>query len=1301
MRLTLLFVLATILSVGKAHSQAGHYYASDRFSSGLINAICQDSYGFIWIATDYGLNKFDGYTFTTYRHLSNDTTSLCSNSVVSLHCDQKGQLWVGTSKGLDRYDYGEDLFQHIYYHKDLHPRVMKIQPWDGDTLLVSTAGYGLFCLTGKKMQRLNSRFTSDEENGHFGSIFRDSYRRIWKCGTGSVITVKDRSGHITVLHSHSGNVIEVIERLGEPIIVCQKGLLKYADGKLSEYGIDLSQCGTDIVINQIFKDNNEDIYIGTRGDGLFLLKKGSNKLERVECFTRDFNLNTAKVCAIAKDRQGNLWVGCQPKGLVMIPSVQPQFHSWSFAAQGISLHSTITSICEGSNGELWCTVQGNGIYGFNSRGNVVAKAKGPMGAEFIFRDSQKRYWVGTSDGLYEYEPTTGQTSRRVTFDCDKFNDMTDDGNGNIYISTFSKGFCVFNTSTGQLRNFNSSQKDSVRGWLCNNWVMAMMPDHNGNIWLATSSGVSCYNPKADSFRSQGWHQLINGVMCYSLCETKQGDVLIGTDQGIYIYKQGEKDAELFPSGEELCDKVVCYIVQANNGDIWCSTSAGLWQYDSRKGKFIGHFNGNGLITKEYINCVGLHTDNDNIFFATNDGITSFSPSDIKPGHGSLPEIKLTDFLIAGNSANIRTESHGQVVMQGPVIDNTRFSVSYLDNSITLKFSLLDYSNPSNIIYEYRIGGGAWTQNPEGQNAIMVSHLQPGKYRIEVRALLSGTYSPVKVITIEVAPPWYQSTLARIIYALLGISFLLFLGWAYRRRARQQMNEEKMKFLINATHDIRSPLTLIMSPLANLRRRLSQGATMEDALRDVDTIERNAKRILTLVNQILDVRKIDKQQMHLHCSKTDLIAFARGVFKMYEYNAKEHNITFQLQAEGLSRLDVWIDRSQFDKVISNLLSNAFKYSSEGGIITVAIAQDGEWARLKVTDNGTGMENDALKHIFDRFYQGDNSRRMNVKGTGIGLNLCKMIVDMHHGTITAENRTDGHGAVFTVSLPLGNAHLKPEEIEEHPTETAETKTVIPTQSSSRRRVLIVDDDEEIRQYISSELSHYYKFSACSNGKEGLKELLTNDYDLVVSDVMMPEMDGFTMLRMIKTNINISHIPVIMLTSKADVGNRLEGLERGADAFLAKPFNMEELHATIENLIQTRLRLKGKFTGAQLQADKVEQIEVKGNDEQLMERIMKAINKYMSDSDFNVEMLCQEVGISRAQLHRKMKEMTGLSTSEFIRNIRLEQGARLLKEQKVNITQVAYLVGFSNLAHFSTVFRKHFGVTPTEYAEKADKA
>jgi len=429
----------------------------------------------------------------------------------------------------------------------------------------------------------------------------------------------------------------------------------------------------------------------------------------------------------------------------------------------------------------------------------------------------------------------------------------------------------------------------------------------------------------------------------------------------------------------------------------------------------------------------------------------------------------------------------------------------------------------------------------------------------------------------------------------------------------------------------------------------------------------------------------------------MVQYVGNLLKSYEYTANERGMSFRY-VPALDKLNVWFDRKSIDKVVDNLLSNAFKYTYDGGEIEVRVAKgNNETAVLQVIDNGMGIKGDPRK-LFDRFYQGSSSQSLHIDGTGIGLNLCKMMVELHHGTIDAANREDTAGSVFTVHLPLGNSHLTVEEIltKEEQTGVARPK------SQSNYRVLVVDDDQEICNYISQELGVYYNIKAVNSGREALKELLgrtesDKQFDLVVSDVMMPEMDGFTMLRMVKTNMNIGHIPVIMLTSKSDVANRLEGLEKGADAFLAKPFDMEELHVVINNLINKNLRLKGKYSGSQNPTESLVELKVKGNDEVLMERIINVINNHLDDSDFNVDVLTKEVGISRAQLHRKMKEMTGLPISEFIRNIRLEQAVRLLEEQKLNITQVAYTVGFSNLAHFSTVFRKQFGVSPTEYLEQ----
>jgi DNA-binding response OmpR family regulator/two-component sensor histidine kinase len=522
-----------------------------------------------------------------------------------------------------------------------------------------------------------------------------------------------------------------------------------------------------------------------------------------------------------------------------------------------------------------------------------------------------------------------------------------------------------------------------------------------------------------------------------------------------------------------------------------------------------------------------------------------------------------------------------------------------------------------------------------------------------------------------------------------------LVWSYVRRRRQELDEDKMKFLINATHDIRSPLTLIMSPLHKLMKRDFD----PEVTNELKIIEHNAQRVQNLVNQILDIRKMDRRQMKLQCQETDMVQYVGNLLKSYEYTANERHISFRYNP-ALDKLNVWYDRKAFDKVVDNLLTNAFKYTYDGGEIEVRVAQDvtdaeHQTAILQVIDNGMGIKGDPRK-LFDRFYQGANSRSMHIEGTGIGLNLCKMLVEMHHGTITAANRDDEQGSVFTVRMPLGSAHLKEEEIL-----VVEEKEITSHQRSLYRyNVLIVDDDEEIGAYIAQELGYYYHITSVTSGREALRLLLAESdkqFDLVVSDVMMPEMDGFTLLRMIKTNMHLNHIPVVMLTSKAAVANRLEGLEKGADAFLAKPFDMEELHMVINNLISTNLRLKGKYSGLQQPKDKIEEKPVKGNNELLMERILKVVNEHLDDSDFGVEDLAKEVGLSRAQLHRKMKDMTGIAVSEFVRNIRLEQAVRLLEEQKINVTQVAYSVGFSNLAHFSTVFRKQFGVSPTEYIEQ----
>ena len=1313
MRQLCITLLLLIAAATTSRAQYGQLFASDRLSSTNITCITQDKVGYIWVGTEYGLNRFDGYRFTTYLNEPHDSTSLLYNNVSSLHCDRQGRLWVGLSKGLQCYDMATDRFDTYHFPDGLQPRASSIIQRRDGTLLVGTAGYGVYRIDEAAHTLTRAmEYQADQGDVFFNEMYEDSEGNFWKCGANRY-GYMPHNGTANVFTSQYGVPTGFITYHGKTMLICRDDFIAYENGQQCANPFDMSEASTDGGYRTALLDRQGNVYVGTRGNGLFWVPAGSNRLQRVGINAPGFDLNTAKIWSLYEDRDGNIWVGCQQKGLFLIPSRKSQFTSWSFSAQKEDIGSYVSSVCEGDNGITWCTVQNKGVYGFDPQGRIVAHPQAPSGVEFIYRDTQRDYWLGTSHGVFRYDPLTGKAQMFNNFYCDKFNTMTDDGHGRLFFSTFAKGMLVYDRQTREFTHYSMTQdEDSLLGKLCNDWIMDFQPDREGNVWIATSDGTQCFDPRTGSFQPFGFKRL-GDKLVNVLCETHEGDISIGTEQGLYLWKRADRTLQAMPDDSPLATLAISYVVQDNTGDFWCATTMGIWHFIQSDQRWTNYQSGGGLTVREYVASAGMHTENDRIFFATSDGLTMFNPYQVNSVQVPSGHLQLTAFIVGGHAVSVATELNGERITEQPVSQSDHFTVSYLDNTFSLEFSLLNYGNTQNVVFEHRLNGqGEWISNDAGMNSITFRHMPSGTYKVEVRAVDDGVPSDVKTYTIVVTSPWYSTTLAYILYALFVALVLALLLIEYRKRINRRVDEEKMKFLINATHDIRSPLTLIMSPLEKLRKRV----TDKESQSDLNVIDRNAKRILALVNQILDVRKIDKQQMHLHCRPTDMSNFIKTIYTVYEYNARERGIDFKF-TPPTQPIVAWIDRVQFDKVVSNLLSNSFKFSDDGGSIDITLTQGHDdharqpmrdYVELVITDSGTGMHDDTLQHLFDRFYQGRNGRGDDVEGTGIGLNLCKMIVDMHHGTITGMNRTDGqHGSVFTVRLPLGSEHLSPVEMDMNEEKPQTVKLHSKRQPSSSHRVLIVDDDEEIGRYIAAELGDYYYFTMCHNGKEGLRELLNptttegttaaGQYDLVVSDVMMPEMDGFTMLRMLRTNVNISHLPVIMLTSKSDADTRLEGLERGADAYITKPFSIDELHVTIDNLIATRLRLRGKYSGVQQPTEKVKTIEVKGNDEQLMERILKSVNDHLSDSDFNVDTICQEAGISRAHLHRKMKEMAGIPISEFIRNIRMEQAARLLKEQKLNITQVAYTVGFSSLPYFSAVFRKHFGLSPREFIEQ----
>lgn len=1292
--LTALFAIALSLMVW---ADSGELFTSGKLSSSLINCIVQDKYGYIWVGTEYGLSKFDGYRFTNYLHNEEDTTSITDNIISDLLVDKKGNLWIGCAKGLMRYNYETNNFSRLQFPDGRKPRIYSMVESHRGDILLGTAGYGLYSVKNNGIEKTaNNRFTIRWERAYaerdsdvfFTHIYEDKHHYLWQSSHLLTFTrFIEKQGKVQrkdFKSPYGAPVAFIQHRPQAMLIVCMYGIIyyDYRTGRIADAGYDLGTFKNHVTINNATFDHDGNLYISTSEHGALIIKKGSNKVEQLENSNSNFNLSTAFVNDIIEDKDNNLWIGCYKKGLYLLNQRQQAFSSWSFSAQNYIIGSSVSSIAPGENGETWCTVQNSGVFCFDASGKIIAHPTSPAGTCIIYKDRQGAYWISNGSALYSYNPHTGTYQEKLTFTSAGIYCMTDDNQGNLYISVYSKGLYIYNVESGKVTVLNMRQRGN-KGFLCNDWVRSMAFDHTGHLWIGTSNGVSCLNTKTLSFKDFGWNIILKDRQANGICEGKNGNMIIGTEEGLYLFDRKNNKTLALPHAEVLKGKQVCSIIKDHQGDLWISTTMGIWQYDQKNRQFIGHINGNGLTTREYVLGSSMHTASDLIAFGTSDGITTFYPERVRAKKMELGDVHLTNFIIDGKPINCLTDE---------------FTIPYEENSFTLEFSLLNYRNTDNISFQYRINEGKWNSTNEGSNAVSFNKLKPGSYTLEARAMSNGNFSKKStIIHIKVCDPWYASTWAFLLYFLTAAGIILYIIYRYERHRKEDLEETKMQFLINATHDIRSPLTLIMGPLNKLKTRITDAESKQE----IDTIDRNAQRLLLLVNQILDERKIDKDQMHLHCQKTDLKEFLRGIMSLYNFNVQERNITLSLKEdESLKEegnLQVWIDRINFDKVISNLLSNAMKYTSDGGEITLIIGKNKESAIIKVEDTGIGLKEEKTDRLFERFYQGNNNSDIHIEGTGIGLNLCRALVKMHGGTIRAYNRTDGiKGSCFEVNIPLGKEHLKPEEIlQEDGTKTAES-TGKRTQANRNFNILIVDDDAEIAHYIKTELSDWYRFEHASNGKEGLKMLLTGKYDLVISDVMMPEMDGVTMLKKIKGNSNVSDIPVILLTSKSEVENRLEGLRKGADAFLAKPFNMEELHILIDNLVDNVRRIRGKYSGAQGQKAKIEQIQVKGNNDALMERVMKYMNEHLTDPDLNVEKLTEDVGISRAQLHRKLKEIAGVSAGEFIRNLRLEQAARLIEEGQINITQVAYSVGFSNQTHFSTVFKKHYGMSPSEYAE-----
>lgn len=1343
-----------VISSFTAYAQTGRFYTTDGgLSSSLINHFFQDSKGFMWTATEYGLNSFDGLCFANYWHVSGDSTSIKNNYVRTLFEDSRQNLLIGCIDGLMRYDRETNTFSEIPMiraGKQVFPHVTQMQELHNGEIWMTTTGQGMFRLDEQRKQAVSVDELLRQSNYNFQSCFyEDSYYNLWIGTYGNgLICYMPATKEVRVFKYptlNDNNIAAIIEdKQGNLFVGTQKrGLSCYNRKKNTFTPVPYVGNGALSVYCMALVDGQ--LLVGTDGQGLKLYNPIKKQLEDYTINTAPIDFSEGKIHTILEDKDKNLWLGLFQKGIVLIPKQSNPFEYYGSKSTYYNPigQGCVMSIFQDSNQHLWIGADNEGIYELDAEGGCLRHYQPGSSSHSvantimcIYEDSEKNLWLGSyTRGIAKLNRKTGVCDYSLPVDNEKILSITEDKQKNLYIGTLGSGFYQYNLQTGSLKHYESAKDetgDLKRNELVNDWINYIFCDSEGFIWLGHYKGVSCFNPLTGSFINyRQVNTLISGCVGYAIQEDYSGNIWAGTTDGLYCFNKKTEELKRFTTADGLSNNVICGLCEDSRHDIWLSTYMGISKYDVKNNRFVNYYSGDGLQGNEFTHGAFYKDKKGKIYFGGINGVTYFSPESI----GSVSKetnVWVTDFYVFNHPIHKNSLSGGEPVIDTSVQDANQFRLSYKDNTFSIVFSTLQYNNPEQISYQYKVDelGSQWLSTEPGVNRVTYNNLPPGQYTFQVRALNYGNYSETRTVKILITPPWYQTWWAYCVYItlagllVLGIVNYILSRMRHRREIMkrehaEQLNEAKLQFFINISHEIRTPMTLIINPLEKLLADKRDGELHKTYL----MIYRNAQRILRLINQLMDVRKLDKGQMFMKFRETDMVGFIADLMQTFEYMARKKNIRFVFKHE-MPQLKVWIDLNNFDKVLMNILSNAFKYTPDGGEVQVSLSTGRDITRrdalrdyfeIVITDSGIGIDRNKIERIFERFYQIDNDVTKSNFGTGIGLHLSRSLVQLHHGIIFAENREDAPGSRFIIRIPLGSAHLRTDELETVDADTVMFHTVdkpvlakleeelmmgeeepqTGTKAKTRLRILVVEDEIEIKAYLKSELSDEYKVETCNNGKEAYDLILRDTPDLVISDVMMPEMDGLALCRKIKQNTNVNHVPIILLTAKSKPEDTLEGMETGADAYMVKPFNTELLKRTIANLIANRRLLRNKFSGAQQQEDKIEKITMKSGDEILMGKIMKVVNEHLDDPTLNVEMLASEVGLSRVHVHRKLKELTNLSTRDFIKNIRLQQAATLLaQDHKLTVSEIAYATGYTNLSHFSSSFREKYGMSPKEY-------
>ncbi len=1313
-----------------------------------VRRLYQDKDGYIWIATTSGLCLFDSYQIKIYKSNLYTPDLLSNNNIRCLSEDNEHNLWIGTNNGINVLNKPTGRIRKIADDRFYNNVVNTI---------ITTRDNITFIGTEKELFRYDSKRDTcfvcafpANFNAHLLNtqhLYEDSHKQLW-IATGSGLFRYDVKRDKYYIYSFP-SAHRVFEDSQHRIWVGTYGGGLYLlenpyDPKITVFHRFAHQPGNenslgDNVVYAIAEDlNTHTLWVGTRS-GLSILDYNSPNVSitNYQPSKNSSFLAFNEVNAIIRDNEGIMWMGMLGGGVSYVSTGKSKFQ-WD-ALQDVKRElasNAVRSILVDDKGQYWI---GIGSYGFIIKNPYTGAWKYYKDMEdfsrlpelptintFIQSQVDKRIWMGTfSMGVYVYDSRkpSGKRINQISTHADNWlpsscvYGIKEDIHGNHWFATRS-GLALL---TANNKGYNLTKN------LYPGFFYCVEQDYQGYIWAGTGSygvirvtypGGNPENMVYKEYSPQNKKLNCADVQCIYL--DSKGRIWLGTDGGgLDLYDREKDEFVAVSSLLNIPGDGVFSIQEDSQGNLWLGTNVGLIKLSVQKGVEKGTYRlyttEFGLQGNVFLRGASCKTKDGEFLFGGHNGYNYFYPTSVKDNSMVLPVV-ITDIKIFNNSWNSLANKVKYAISKDAPGYTKKITLGYNQNNFSIEFAALNYIAPMQCLYAYRLKGfdKEWQYTDASRRFAYYNNLNPGTYRFELKTSNEGGFWNEHPISLEVTvlpAPW-KTGWAYVIYAILLLSMIYYFYRLARnrivlknclhlkemeQRKAEELNHAKLQFFTNITHELLTPLTIISATVDELKMQSPRHGNLYNVM------DNNIRRLIRLLQQILEFRKAETGNLKLRVSQGDISVFVKNEAESFLPLVKKKKLHFSVVCDPESIIG-YFDPDKLDKILYNLLSNAAKYNDEGGFIQVncSYAGDKDFIILRVRDDGKGISKEKQSNLFKRFYEGDY-RKFNTIGTGIGLSLTKDLVKLHGGGITVESEL-GKGSTFIVNLPISKSYFKEEEIDEGAISIQEIipdldDTItnrIKSNENKTHSVLIIEDNTDLLQLMANLLGHEYNIFTGTNGKEGVEVVENEHVDLIVADIMMPEMDGIEFCQYIKSNLEYSHIPVILLTAKNTEEDRAIAYESGADAFISKPFNLQVLHARIKNLLKAKERVAHDFKN-QLVFE-LKDFNYTSLDEDFMRRAIACVNRHLSDPDFDQLQFIDEMGTSKSTLYSKLKSLAGLNTSAFIRNIRLKAACRIMEEkQSVRVSELAYAVGFNDPKYFSSCFKKEFGMLPSEYMER----